>query len=93
VTFETEIVGFMAGTLTTLCWAPQALKLIRSRDGRSISLITQATFVIGCALWLVYGVLLGSVSIILFNVITIALNILIIVLKLRFDEGVANDAT
>jgi MtN3 and saliva related transmembrane protein len=93
VTFETEIVGFMAGTLTTLCWAPQALKLIRSRDGRSISLITQATFVIGCALWLVYGVLLGSVSIILFNVITIALNTLIIVLKLRFDEGVERDAT
>jgi MtN3 and saliva related transmembrane protein len=93
VTFETEIVGFMAGTLTTLCWAPQALKLIRSRDGRSISLITQATFVIGCALWLVYGVLLGSVSIILFNVITIALNTLIIVLKLRFDEGAERDAT
>ncbi|MDI9849883.1 SemiSWEET transporter [Rhodoblastus sp. 17X3] len=93
MTFETEIVGFMAGTLTTLCWAPQALKLIRSRDGRSISLITQATFVIGCALWLVYGVLLGSVSIILFNVITIALNTLIIVLKLRFDEGVERDAT
>jgi MtN3 and saliva related transmembrane protein len=93
VTFETEIVGFMAGTLTTLCWAPQALKLIRSRDGRSISLITQATFVTGCVLWLTYGVLLGSVSIILFNVITIALNILIIVLKLRFDESVENDAT
>jgi MtN3 and saliva related transmembrane protein len=93
VTFETEIVGFMAGTLTTLCWAPQALKLIRSRDGRSISLIAQATFVTGCVLWLVYGVLLGSVAIILFNVITIALNILIIVLKLRFDEGVERDAT
>lgn len=93
MTFETEIVGFMAGTLTTLCWAPQALKLIRSRDGRSISLITQATFVTGCVLWLVYGVLLGSVSIILFNVITIALNIFIIVLKLRFDESVESDAT
>jgi MtN3 and saliva related transmembrane protein len=92
VTFETEIVGFMAGTLTTLCWAPQALKLIRSRDGRSISLITQATFVTGCALWLAYGVLLGSVSIILFNIITIALNVLIIVLKLRFDDGVGEDA-
>ena len=45
--------------------------------------ITQITFVVGCALWLIYGVLIGSLSIVLFNAITVALNLLIIVLKLR----------
>ena len=82
-----EIVGFAAGTLTTLCWTPQAVKILRSRDARSISLITQIPFVTGCSLWLLYGVLIGSASIILFNSVTVALNLLIIALKLRFDSS------
>ena len=82
----TEIVGFCAGTLTTLCWTPQAIKILRSRDAKSISLLTQGTFVVGCALWLTYGLLIQSVSIIVFNVITILLNTMIIGLKLRYDR-------
>jgi len=85
----TEIVGFSAGTLTTLCWTPQAIKILRSRDARSISLLTQTAFVIGCCLWLTYGILIHSISIILFNVITILLNALIIGLKLRYDPPTA----
>ncbi len=82
---SSEIVGFAAGTLTTLCWTPQAIKILRSRDARSISLTTQITFVTGCTLWLLYGVLIGSASIILFNTVTVALNLVIIALKLRYD--------
>jgi MtN3 and saliva related transmembrane protein len=82
-----EIVGFAAGTLTTVCWTPQAIKILRSRDARSISLITQVTFVTGCVLWLFYGLLIGSASIILFNTVTVVLNLLIIGLKLRFDSS------
>ncbi len=84
---ETELVGFLAGTLTTLCWTPQAIKILRSRDAKSISLVTQITFVVGCALWLIYGVLIGSPSVVLFNAITVALNLLIILLKLRYDAS------
>ncbi|MGO9390310.1 SemiSWEET family sugar transporter [Rhodoblastus sp.] len=82
---NSEIVGFVAGTLTTLCWTPQAIKILRSHDAQSISLITQVAFVIGCSFWLLYGVLIGSASIIVFNTVTVALNLLIIVLKLRCD--------
>jgi MtN3 and saliva related transmembrane protein len=85
-----EIVGFSAGTLTTLCWTPQALKILRSRDARSISLLTQSIFVAGCALWLIYGVLIRSTSIIVFNIITVLLNTLIIALKLRYDREAAD---
>lgn len=83
---ETEIVGFAAGALTTACWAPQVVKILRSRDARAISLITQSVFVVGCMLWLAYGVLLGSLSIIIFNAITVALNLLILGLKLRYHQ-------
>lgn len=84
---NSEFVGFAAGTLTTLCWTPQAIKILRSRDAQSISLITQVTFVAGCSLWLLYGVMIGSASIVLFNTVTVALNVLIIGLKLRYDSA------
>jgi len=86
VDLVTEIVGFSAGTLTTLCWTPQAVKILRSRDARSISLLTQIVFVTGCSLWLAYGVLIQSMSIVIFNIITVLLNLLIIGLKLRYDR-------
>jgi MtN3 and saliva related transmembrane protein len=86
---STEIVGFSAGTLTTLCWTPQAIKILRTRDAQSISLVTQIAFVLGCTLWLIYGVLIQSISIIVFNVITVLLNILIIGLKLRYDGALS----
>ncbi|PPQ27671.1 hypothetical protein CCR94_19565 [Rhodoblastus sphagnicola] len=86
----TEIVGFSAGTLTTLCWTPQAIKILRSRDARSISLLTQGVFVSGCSLWLIYGLLIQSMSIVIFNIITVLLNVLIIGLKLRYDHPAAD---
>ncbi len=79
-----EWLGFAAGTLTTLCWTPQVIKILRSRDARSISLLTQFAFTIGCALWLSYGLVIQSLAIIVFNIVTIALSVLIIVLKLRY---------
>jgi len=81
---QSETVGFVAGTLTTLCWTPQAIKILKSRDAKSISLIAQVTFTLGCSFWLAYGLLIGSASIILFNAVTVALNLLIVGLKLRY---------
>jgi MtN3 and saliva related transmembrane protein len=89
---ETEIIGFVAGTLTTLCWMPQAIKILLTRDARSISLITQTTFVVGCVFWLIYGIKINSTSIIVFNAITITLNVLIVFLKVWFDASIDNGA-
>lgn len=82
--YLTETIGFIAGSLTTFCWLPQAIKIIRSRDTRSISLLTQAAFTLGCFLWMIFGWMLGSPSITFFNVVTTLLAGLITVLKLRF---------
>jgi MtN3 and saliva related transmembrane protein len=78
-----NLVGTLAATLTTLCWLPQALHIIRTRDTSAISLLTYSTFAVGLVLWLSYGLLLGSWPIIGSNVVTLVPVIAIIVLKLR----------
>jgi MtN3 and saliva related transmembrane protein len=80
----TETVGMAAAALTTLCWVPQAVRIIRTRDTRAISLATQATLASGVVLWIAYGCLLGSMPLVAANAVTLVLVTAILVMKLRF---------
>lgn len=62
---------------------PQALKTIRTRDTRSISLGMYVVFTAGIALWLIYGIALDSMPMILANIVTFLLSATILGLKLK----------
>jgi MtN3 and saliva related transmembrane protein len=81
--FIVNLVGGSAATLTTICWLPQAIKILRTQDTSGISLATYAVFATGIALWLCYGILLESWPIIISNIITLALALMIIALKVK----------
>jgi len=78
-----EWLGYVAATLTTVAFVPQALKTIRSKDTRGISLGMYAVFTLGIAFWFGYGIVLGSWPMIVSNVIAFALSATILVLKLK----------
>jgi MtN3 and saliva related transmembrane protein len=78
-----EAVGMTGAVLTTVCWVPQALQIIRSRETRAISLGGTLTFAIGIAFWLIYGLALWDWPLILSNIVTLALASLIVALKMR----------
>ena len=78
-----DSVGMAGAVLTTLCWLPQALKIVRERETRSISLPATGLFTLGMAFWLVYGVALIDWPLITSNVVTLALMLVIMALKLR----------
>src|SRR5262249_7254316 len=79
-----EAIGALAACLTTCAFLPQALHVLKSRDTAALSLTMYLTFGSGAALWLVYGVMLGSWPIIIANIVTLSLVVLILLLKLRF---------
>ena len=79
-----EWTGYVAATLTTLAFVPQAVKTIRSKDASSISLGMYVVFTTGLCFWLAYGIVLGSWPMILSNVITLVLAATILRLKLRY---------
>ena len=79
-----EGIGSLAAIITTLCWVPQAIRVIRTRETRAISLVAQVSLLVGIALWLVYGVLLGSQPLIWANIVTFVLVGTIVVLKVRY---------
>ncbi|MBW0166218.1 MAG: SemiSWEET transporter [Vulcanococcus sp.] len=63
--------GYVAASLTTLSFIPQAIKTLRTGDTRGISLRMYALFTAGIALWGVYGLLTGDGPLIVANAITL----------------------
>ncbi|MGD0909926.1 MAG: SemiSWEET transporter [Candidatus Acidiferrales bacterium] len=80
-----EGIGSLAAICTTLCWVPQALKIIIEKRTEGISLITQSVFTLGVALWAAYGLLLHNRPILYANAVTLVLSLIILVLKLRYS--------
>ena len=82
-----ELVGYAAATLTTASFIPQALHSWSSRDLSGISLPMYALFTLGVALWMVYGLIIGSWPVILANAVTLLLAGTVLVLKLLHGRG------
>lgn len=81
---QIEIIGYIAASFTTLCWLPQAVRTIRTKDTKAISLITQCSFAVGIALWLIYGIALNSWPVIASNLVTLPLVLVVVAMKLRY---------
>ncbi|HBB48190.1 MAG TPA: glutathione synthetase [Flavobacteriaceae bacterium] len=78
-----SLVGNCAAFLTTISFLPQAIKTIKSRDTRQLSLPMYLLFVAGVALWIVYGLHVNSMPIIVGNVITLLLAGSILTVKIK----------
>ncbi len=78
-----ELLGFATATLTTAAFLPQVAKTWSSGSARDFSVLWIAMFASGLALWLVYGIVIGSLSLIAANGLTLALVLSIAWIKWR----------
>ena len=78
------IVGYIAGSLTTIAYLAQVLRTLKHRRTEDISLGMYLLLCSGIALWLVYGILIHSWPVILANLITLVLSGSVLVLKIRY---------
>ena len=85
---DANFIGYMAATLTTCSFVPQAWHTFRTRDVSGISLGMYLVFALGVALWLAYGLMLAAWPIVIANAITLALAVAILAMKLRFGRRV-----
>ena len=82
-TVLTNSIGFIAATFTTIAFLPQAIKMIRTKDTKSISLFMYIILNAGIILWLIFGFLILELPVILANLITIIFTLTILFLKIR----------
>jgi len=80
---RTALIGGVAALCSTASFAPQAWKILRTRDVRSISLKMYMLTVIGFALWTGYGLMLGQWPLIAANAVCLCLSAFILAMKWR----------
>jgi MtN3 and saliva related transmembrane protein len=79
-----QVLGLVAGGLTTVAFVPQVLKTYKSRSAKDLSLGMFSIFFAGVALWLVYGIMVKDVPVIAANLLTLILAFTLIVFKFKF---------
>jgi MtN3 and saliva related transmembrane protein len=79
-----KLLGFAAATCTTLAFAPQFIKVWKTRSTEDISLGMFLAMMLGLVLWLIYGVLCGDAPLVAANAVTMVLAGGILIMKLRY---------
>jgi len=88
---NTDWLGYIAAFCTTVAFVPQAWQVYRTRQTQDLSLGMFLLFTTGVALWLWYGVRIGSMPIVIANVFTLTLAGYILAMKLGEKRRAARD--
>jgi len=78
------MIGLVAATFTTIAFVPQAIKTIRTRNTRDLSLAMYIILSTGVIMWLIYGIFINDLPVILANAITSVFIISILILKIKY---------
>ena len=83
MSFNIELIGFIAAILTTVAFVPQVYKVYQTKSVSGMSLIMYLIFFCGVLLWLVYGLIINSLPMIIGNTITVVLTSIILYFLLK----------
>lgn len=81
-----ENLGIAAGCLTTGAFLPQVLRTYITRSTQDISKGMFILMCLGIAMWIAYGVLAGSFSVVAANCVSLALTASILAMKIIFER-------
>ena len=85
-----ESIGLIAGLLGIVAWIPQIKEVWVHKKHDGISLTTFSIVTVALCLWLIYGVLIRSASMIIANVMTLSVIFAVILGVVRLRRSSLN---
>ena len=79
-----EILGLVAGTITSVTFLPQVIKIWQTKSAKDLSLMMLLLLMLGVVLWLIYGLVVMSTAIIYTNSMVLAMSLIMLYFKVRF---------
>lgn len=79
-----EILGLVAGTITSVTFLPQVVKIWQTKSAKDLSLMMLLLLMLGVVLWLIYGLVVMSTAIIYTNSMVLAMSLIMLYFKLKF---------
>lgn len=81
-----EIIGFVAGGLSSALFIPQIIKIIKEKSAEEISLVTCIIGVVSSGLWLWYGIIQDHISMMVTNSIAVIATVILMICKFTYDR-------
>jgi len=85
------VVGSAAAVCSVTSFAPQALKIWKTRDASAVSLKTYSLTVSCFVLWVAYGLLTRAWPLVVANGLALVMASAVLVMKWRFTEATTSD--
>ena len=79
-----EILGLVAGTITSVTFLPQVVKIWQTKSAKDLSLMMLLLLMLGVVLWLIYGLVIMSAAIIYTNSMVLTMSLIMLYFKLKF---------
>lgn len=79
-----QVLGLAAGTITSITFFPQVLKIWRSKSSKDLSLVMLLLLLLGTSLWLAYGIAISDVAIIFTNSMVLAMGFILLIFKFKY---------
>tara|TARA_B100000767_G_C19778581_1_gene544451 strand:- start:3761 stop:4027 length:267 start_codon:yes stop_codon:yes gene_type:complete len=80
---DIEIIGYVAALLTTSSFLPQVIKVWKSKSSEGVSVTMYMVMLTGVILWGIYGFYIGSISVLLANLVAGILQVMILIIVFR----------
>lgn len=82
--FKIELLGFIAGVLSTLSFLPQAILVGKTKSTKDISLGMYILYIASLVLWGIYAYLIESSSLLFAESATFVIAIYILIMKIYY---------
>ena len=82
---EIEILGFIAGTITSIGFTPQIIRGYKTKKLDDVSYFMPIVLASGMTLWFIYGYLILSIAVMSANAFSISCCLILISLKRKYS--------
>ncbi len=79
-----QILGLLAGTITSITFIPQVVKIWKTKSAKDLSLAMLLMLMVGVTLWLIYGLLVKDAAIIYTNSMVLTMSSVMLFFKLKY---------
>lgn len=78
------LIGLIAGLTTTGAFLPQIIKVIRTKDTKSISLGMYIIYTLGTIFWFIYAFMTFQYAIVFTNSFSFLFGFMMLIMKLKY---------
>ncbi|MCB0709249.1 MAG: SemiSWEET transporter [Chitinophagaceae bacterium] len=79
-----QILGLAAGTITSITFLPQVIKIWKTKSSKDLSLSMLALLILGVSMWLLYGILVMDAAIIYTNSMVLTMSLVMLFFKIKY---------